>query len=104
MNPIIYHGTTLANYNSILSTGYITDIRHNSHVQSVWTTKDYHIARNVAMLRHIEMGSIPCVLAINAVKLQQDGYKFRKFNNMNYLLDDISKVYILGAICCGQGT
>lgn len=96
---IIYHGTTLANFMSILKTGYITDIRYNSHVQSVWTTKDYNIAKNIAMLRRMGNDSIPCILVINSVKLQRDGYILQKVRDMNYLSDDIPKAYILGATC-----
>lgn len=60
----MYHGTNHEAYLNIIKTGVITDIRYNTHKESVWLTTDINIAKRIALRKIKE----PVILVIDVKK------------------------------------
>ena len=97
MTKRMFHGTSHEAYMSILDTGFITDIKCDSHEMSVWLTPDIEIAKKFAE-RSIWNNKIPTVLVINTEQMEQDGFSFWHFSEYAYLTDDVPTKYIMEEI------
>ena len=82
--PVLYHGTVQQFIDSIMKSGLKPMKRHHVHL-----SKDVETATNVGSRR-----GKPVILKINAMKMQDDGFKFYISDNGVYLTDIVPKKYI----------
>lgn len=82
--PVLYHGTVQQFIDSIMKSGLKPMKRHHVHL-----SKDIETATNVGSRR-----GKPVILKINAMKMQDDGFKFYISDNGVYLTDIVPKKYI----------
>lgn len=83
--PILYHGTVEKFMDSIRKTGLVSGGRHHVHL-----SKDQETAEKVGARR-----GKPVILKINAMKMQDDGFKFYISENGVYLADFVLPKYII---------
>ena len=82
--PVLYHGTVEQFMESINKKGLLPGKRHHVHL-----SKDEETARKVG-----ERRGKPIILKINAMKMQDDGFRFFISENGVYLTDSVPKRYI----------
>lgn len=82
--PVLYHGTVDAFIDSIKKTGLKPMKRHHVHL-----SKDEATATNVGQRR-----GKPIILKIDAMRMQDEGFKFYISDNGVYLTDFVPKKYI----------
>jgi putative RNA 2'-phosphotransferase len=82
--PVLYHGTVKDAIDSIKKAGLRPMNRHHVHL-----SKDEATAQNVGARR-----GKPIILKIDAMKMQDEGFKFYISENGVYLTDIVPKKYI----------
>jgi putative RNA 2'-phosphotransferase len=82
--PVLYHGTVEQFIESIKKKGLIPGKRHHVHL-----SKDIETATKVG-----ERRGKPIILKINAMKMQDAGYRFYISDNGVYLTDSVPPRYI----------
>jgi putative RNA 2'-phosphotransferase len=82
--PVLYHGTVEQFIESIKKQGLLPGKRHHVHL-----SKDEETAKKVG-----ERRGKPIILKIDAMKMQDAGYKFYISENGVYLTDSVPKRYI----------
>jgi len=86
---VLYHGTTIKNWESIKKNGLLKMNRQHVHLSG-----DKETARNVAK-RHCSNPSEELILIINAKLMDFEGYKFYISKNGVYLTDHVPYKYIV---------
>ena len=81
---ILYHGTAEKSINSILEKGLLKMSRHHVHL-----SLDKETARRVGMRQ-----GRPVILAIDALKMHEDGHIFYCSENNVWLVDNVPPKYI----------
>lgn len=97
----MFHGTSHESYLNILKTGFITDVKCNTHIRSVWLTTDIKIAQKFAM-RNTFYDKIPVILMIDSEQMKRDGLSFYDWTESSYQTDDIPVKYIVKEIFCND--
>lgn len=82
--PVLFHGTVSQFIDSIKKKGLIPGNRHHVHL-----SKDKETAEKVGSRR-----GAPVILNIDAMKMQDDGFKFYISENGVYLTDTVPPKYI----------
>lgn len=82
--PVLFHGTVNQFIDSIKKKGLIPGNRHHVHL-----SKDKETAEKVGSRR-----GTPVILNIDAMKMQDDGFKFYISENGVYLTDTVPPKYI----------
>lgn len=83
--PVLYHGTVGKFMDSIKKKGLIPGNRHHVHL-----SKDQETAEKVGSRR-----GTPIILKINAMKMQDDGFRFFISENGVYLTDHVPPKYLI---------